>query len=78
MNTIMALITSIEELIFPVELKPIYTNLEINGKSEEIKVPNSRVVINTQSGKPLGVVSKNYKLITNKEALELGEKGIDN
>jgi hypothetical protein len=60
--------------MFPVALRPVYTNIEINGKRRQINVPTSRIVVNKNSGKPLGVVGSNYKLITNKEAIELGKK----
>jgi hypothetical protein len=70
----MARKTKIDDLMFPVELRPVYTNIELGGKTSQIKVPNSRVVVNKQSGKALGVVSTNYKLITNQEAIEMGKK----
>ena len=67
-------ITKIDDLMFPVELRPVYyTNTEIDGK-EYKNIPSSRVVVNKESGKSLGVVSNNYKLITNQAALEMGEQ----
>ena len=52
-------ITKIEDLMFPVELRLVYyTNTEIDGK-EYKNIPNSRVVVNKESGKPLSVVSNN-------------------
>ena len=67
-------ITKIEDLMFPVELRPVYTKIKINGITSQQKIPNSKVVVNGESGKPLGVVSKNYKLIPNKKVLEMGEQ----
>ena len=67
-------ITGIEDLVFPVELHPVYTNIEIDGKQLQKNIPNSRVVVNKESGKPLGVVSNNYKLVTNEEALKMGKR----
>ena len=67
-------ITKIEDLMFPVELHPVYTKIRINGITSQQKIPNSKVVVNGESGKPLGIVSKNYKLITNEEALEMGKQ----
>ena len=67
-------ITEFEALMFPVELCPIYTEIKINGITSQQKIPNSKVVVNGESGKLLGVVSKNYKLITNEEALEMGKQ----
>lgn len=66
----MARITNIDDLIFPVELCPVYT--EINGS--RIEVPNCRAVINTESDKSFAVVSDNYRLVTNKEAVKLGKQ----
>lgn len=67
-------ITEFEALMFPVELRPVYTEIEINGITSQQKIPNSQVVVNRESGKPLGVVSKNYKLVTNEEAVEMGKQ----
>jgi len=59
----MARITDINHLLFKVELHPIFTELEINGKQAKIEVPNNKIVVNSKSRKPLGVVSNTYKLI---------------
>ena len=62
-------ITKIEDLMFPVELRPVYyMDTGIDGTPLQKHIPNSRVVVNKKSGKPLGVVSNNYKLVTNEEA----------
>ena len=70
----MTRVTTIDDLMFPVELRPVYTKLEIDGKITSIKMPKSRVVVNKKSTTPLGVVGSNYKLITNSEAVDLGIK----
>ena len=70
----MARISKIEDIMFPVGLCPVYTNIRINGIKYQKDIPNSRVVVNKVSGKLLGVVSKNYKLITNQAALEMGKQ----
>lgn len=70
----MARITNIENLLFPVELRPVFTEVKIHGAVSRIGVPNNKIVVNNKLGTPLGVVSKNYKLITNQKAIELGKK----
>ena len=67
-------ITEIEALMFPVELRPVYYTAGIDGTKYQKDLPNSKVVVNRKSGEPLGVVSKNYKLITNEEAVEMGKQ----
>lgn len=70
----MTRITDIDEIMFPVELHPVYTEIGSNGTTNKIEVKNSKAVVNTKSGTVLGVVNKNYELITNSEAVELGKK----
>ena len=65
-------LTDIKEILFPVELMSAFTEINLNGKQRRIEVPNSRIVINKKNGTPLGVVSSNYRLVTNTEAIELG------
>ena len=72
----MVRITDIDDLKFPVELRPIYTDIEIDGKKIQLKAPNNKIVINTKSGTALGVVSNSYKLISNIEAIELGKNAV--
>lgn len=70
----MARITDIDDLLFPVELHPVFTEVEINGSTSKIEVRSNRIVVNNKTSKPLGVVSSNYKLVTNHDAIELGKK----
>jgi len=70
----MTRITEIDDLMFPVELRAVYTDIEVNGNTKIIKVPNSRTIVDKHSGRPLGIVSNNYKLITNEEAIKLGKQ----
>lgn len=70
----MGRISKIKDLMFPVELYPIYTSLKIGGVETKIEIPNSKIVMNTEDKIPLGVVSNAYKLITNIEAINLGKK----
>ena len=68
-------ITEIESLMFPVELRPVYyMDTGIDGIQLQRNIPNSRVVVNKKSGKPFGVVSNSYQLVTNEKALEMGKR----
>ena len=70
----MTRITNIDDLLFPVELTPVYTEIKIQGVTKKLEVPNHRIVLNQTTGTALGVVSDNYELISNKKAIELGKK----
>ena len=60
--------------MFPVDLCPVYTEIEIDGAELSKEIPKSRAVVNTKSGEPLGIVSKNYRLLTNEQALKMGKQ----
>lgn len=70
----MARETDIEDLLFPVELQPLYTEIKRKDRLVKVSIPNSQVVINVDDGNPLGVVSKTYRVVTNLEAIELGKE----
>ena len=71
----MARITEFDDLMFPVELCPVYyTHIGIDGTELEKNVPNRQVVVNKRSGKFFDVVSNSYQLVSNKQALDMGEK----
>lgn len=64
--------SDISNLLFPVELRPVYVK---NPKTNtDIKISTSLAVVNTKSNEILGIVSKEYQLITNEEALKLGKQ----
>ncbi len=71
----MGRITEFDKIMFPVELRSVYSEY-VNSKGEKtrISVKNSKAVVNTESGYVLGVVNKDYRLITNQQAYDLGKK----
>lgn len=68
-------IKDLDKLMFPVELRPIYANhSDSEGEIKSIEIKNHRAVVNTVSGNVLGVVHKDYRLISNAHAVELGKR----
>ena len=64
----MARIVDHKQLYFPVELQPIYTITEDGFK--RIKVPGKLAVVNSNDGNVISVVSKEYRLVSNEEAVK--------
>ena len=62
----MTRITTPDNLFFPVSTQPIFTT----SKGIEISIPNRMAVINHETNKVLGVVSRDYQLITNMQAVQ--------
>ena len=67
-------ITDPEELFFPVATQPIYTKQTEDHLSKEIPISNRQAVVNTRTNEVLGVVSKDYRLVTNLEACAYARK----
>lgn len=70
----MARQTDISELLFPVELRPVYTEMIKNGRTVKVPIQNSQVLVNTENDSPLGVVGKTYRVVTNQEAIDMGKQ----
>ena len=73
----MARNTNIEEALFPVGFADIFIEGITESRCpESVKIPvdKYRAIINQYTGDVLCVVTKDYRLITNKEALELGKE----
>ena len=61
-------ISNEDELFFPVDTRPIYTRLNDSESETQIAIPNRVAVLNCRSGDVLGVVGKDYRLVSNLEA----------
>ena len=67
-------ITNSEELFFPVETQPIFTRPAGSHLEMEIPISNRMAVLNCRTNEVLGVVSKDYRLVTNQEAYDYARK----
>jgi hypothetical protein len=63
----MARLSKLPEILFPVALAPLHVRLD----TREVPVNDSRAVVDTRSGRVLGVVGRGYRLVTHEQALEL-------
>jgi hypothetical protein len=65
-----------EEILFDVRLQNIYSEFRFPGTLFNLPVSaaNHLAIVNQDNGQILSTVSKNYKLISNKEALEMGKE----
>ncbi len=64
----------LNDVLFDVSLEPLFSKFQLQNKYPvEQTVSQYKAVVNKKSGQILSVVSKNYELIKNKEALEMGK-----
>ncbi len=67
----MARITKLENVVFPVEEHPVFAHIETASGERRVRVPGRKAIVNSKSGCVLGIVSRDYRLVSNSEALEM-------
>ena len=57
-------------MLFPVEEHPVFVVLRDESGERRVAAPNKKAIVNTANHRVLGIVSRDYQLVTNQEALE--------
>jgi hypothetical protein len=65
---------AVESLFFGVEQVPVEAVANQNGKERRIVVPGKKALLNAASGMVLGIVSRDYRVVTNQEAVEIARE----
>lgn len=67
--------TNLQSAFFPVELRPVFTGNDPSqtGGHEFRRLERHRAVIDCETGHPFAVVTRDYQLVTNEMAYELGQ-----
>jgi len=67
-------LTQLAEVLFPVEVHPVFVSVKTATGERRLPVPEKKAIVNNTSGRVLGVVSRGYRLVSNREALDLAHK----
>jgi len=70
----MARITDVNHLLFPVEEHPVFAHIKTPQGERRVHVPERKAIVNGTNSHVIGVVSQDYQLVTNQEALDLGKR----
>jgi hypothetical protein len=65
---------SIQDLLFGVDQVPVEAVIGTNGHTRRITIPSKKALVNQHSGQILGVVSRDYRVVTNQEAVDLARE----
>jgi hypothetical protein len=63
-------VSQLEEVLFPVEEHPVYVVVQEPSGERRLPAPHKKAIVDTASHRVLGIVSRDYLLVTNREALE--------
>ncbi len=65
---------SVQDLLFDVEQVPIEAIVGSNGNTRRISIPGKKALIHKRTGNVLGVVSRDYRVVTNQEAVNMAQE----
>ena len=67
-------LTNINDVLFPVDEHRVFVSITQKGGERRLAVPEKKGIVNRNTGRVLGIVSRGYRLVSNKEALDLAHK----
>ena len=70
----MTRLTHLDDVFFPVEEYPVFASIRNKTGENQIAIPNKKAIVNLKSGRVVGVVGSGYRLVTNREALEMASE----
>jgi hypothetical protein len=59
----------VEDVMFPVEEHPVFAHVQDGSGERRVTVPDKKAIVNMNTDRVLGIVSRGYRLVTNREAL---------
>jgi hypothetical protein len=65
-------LTQLDDVLFPVEECRVFVCLEDANGEHQLSVPDKKAIVTSSNSRVLGIVSRSYRLVTNREALDLG------
>lgn len=66
--------TSVQNLLFDVDQVPVEAVVGTNGHTRRIHIPGKKALIHQGTGHVLGVVGRDYRVVTNREAVNLAQE----
>jgi hypothetical protein len=66
-------LTNLDEVLFPVAEHPVFVHMRTEEGERRLPVPEKKAIVNRTSGRVLGIVSRGYRLVSNREALDMAK-----
>jgi len=66
--------TSVQNLLFDVDQVPVEAVIGTNGHTRCIPIPGKKALVHRGTGHVLGVVGRDYRVVTNREAVSLAQE----
>ena len=67
-------LTKLDDVLFPVEEHPVFVSIAEKGGERRLSVPEKKAIVNRENQRVLGIVSRDYRLVSNREALDMANQ----
>ncbi len=64
-------LAKLEDVLFPVDEHPVFVSFTDPNGERRLPVPEKKAIVNRNNQRVLGIVSRDYRLVSNQEALNL-------
>lgn len=64
-------LTNLDDVLFPVVERPVFVSVTNGNPERRLSVPNKKAIVNSKANRVLGIVSRGYRLVSNREALDM-------
>ncbi len=63
-------LSQLDDVLFPVEERAVFAGASGDAGGKLLPVPDKKAIVNTKRRRVLGIVSREYRLVSNREALD--------
>ncbi len=63
-------LTNLNDVLFPVAEHPVFVSMSNGDGERRVSVPEKKAIVNMARNRVLGIVSRDYRLVSNQEALD--------
>ena len=67
-------LTNLDDVLFPVEEHPVFVSMAAPNGERRLAVPDKKAIVNRTNRHVLGIVSRGYRLVSNREALDMAHQ----
>jgi hypothetical protein len=67
-------LNKLDDVLFPVEEHPVFVSVTEKGNERRLAVPEKKAIVNRNTSRVLGIVSRGYRLVSNQEALDMARQ----
>jgi Domain of unknown function (DUF932) len=67
-------LTKLDDVLFPVAEHPVFVSITEKDGERRLAVPEKKAILNQKTNRVLGIVSRGYRLVSNREALDMAHQ----